>query len=219
MKKSLVLFAIFGTVGLLASCGENDCCTWATNTYDNYDSFINDFAKQEAAKGKAFYFLKMEDVIDKEYVSKPTYVLTGLDACDPSSNKQCKKDNGHSLNQPFSASYRDTVTIEPGKEWDSPYITSDLKINIDFMETNGEILEGPSAKIPSSVEWETVMEKDNMVKRSYKYGEYLNADFEYVTIGQLNPTDDERYLVNKIGGIVEDIKNTIKNALLAKYGE
>ena len=80
-EKSLVLFAIFGTIGLSASCGENDCCTWATNTYDNYDSFINDFAKQEAAKGKAFYFLKMEDVINKEYVSKPTYILTGLDAC------------------------------------------------------------------------------------------------------------------------------------------
>lgn len=219
MKKSLVLFAIFGTVAILASCDSRNCGTWATNTYDNYDSLIDDLTKQEGAKGKAFYFLKMEDTLNKDLVSNPSYILTGIDACVSSCDEQCKKENGHSLNAPYSLTYRDTVTIEPGREWDSPYITSDLKINIDFTETNGEILEGPSAKIPSSVEWETVMEKDNMVKRSYKYGEYLNADFEYVTIGQLNPTDDERYLVNKIGGIVEDIKNAIKNALLAKYGE
>lgn len=131
-EKSLVLFAIFGTIGLLASCGENDCCTWATNTYDNYDSFINDFAKLEAAKGKAFYFLKMEDVINKEYVSKPTYILTGLDACDPSSNKQCKKDNGHSLNAPYSLTYRDTITIEPGREWDSPFMSTGIIQSVNF---------------------------------------------------------------------------------------
>ncbi len=47
----------------------------------------------------------------------------------------------------------------------------------------------------------------------------MNAEFKYLTIGKINPTDDERYLVNKIDNIVENMKDKIKVALLSKFGE
>ncbi len=219
MNKKFTLFATFGIIGFLTSCATPiNCPGYVTNTYDDYESFIDDVEKQKNISGLAFYFLDIGNVLNKEYVSNPSYILSGIDYC-TSCGGGCKKENGHILSAPLYPSYQDTIIIEPGREWDSPYVASDLTITIDFIETRGEMAKGPSNKIPSSVEWEDVRVEEYQVRRSYKYGDYLNAEFKYLTVGQLNPTDDERYLVDKIGGIVEDIKNTIKNALLTKYGE
>ena len=217
MKRKNILFALLALT--LASCNDslNCCCKFSTNTYSDYDSFVSDFTKQNGKNSNAFYLFDVSNVFGSEFVSNPLYKLSGVDECVPCT-EECKKDNDHILTWDYTAYYCDTLTIDQGKEWDSPYVSNELAITINFECSSGDAPTSPAKKVPTTIEW-TGENSGSSVYRHYYLGDYLNAEFKYLTIGKINPTEDERYLVNKIDGIVDDMKDKIKATLLSKFGE
>lgn len=220
MKKNnfCFLLAIINALAFLASCDSLICCCkYATNTYNTYDSLVEDFVKQSNVKGNfSFCVLNMEETLGNEFVASPVYTLSGIDDCVPCT-EECKKTNGHLLAGAYTMSYSDTISINTKENLDSTDLSNELSITINFKKGKGDDPIKPSEKIPLTTEWE---EKTTVgALRTFDYGSYFTIELKYETISELNPTDKEERLVKEMDSACEIIRQEIENSMLLKFGD